>query len=176
MKKLKVYIAGPYTQGDIAVNVSNAMDAAEEVLKMGHTPFIPHLMHFQHMLHHRNYDEWLNYGVEWLKKCDVVLRLPGLSFGSDFEVNVAQNRDMPVFESLVDFKRFTLGMEPLPMYDSHTGELDGALRVTVKTSEDKFGRPICKQVETNEKLNHYSDALQEAMEIINKVEHESASR
>ena len=36
--KIKVYIASPYTLGDVAVNVKNQIDAANELLELGYLP------------------------------------------------------------------------------------------------------------------------------------------
>lgn len=37
-----IYIAGPYTKGDVAQNVRNAIYTANSVRAVGHTPFVPH--------------------------------------------------------------------------------------------------------------------------------------
>lgn len=102
MKKLKVYIAGPYTKGDIGLNVKNAMSIAEGCFKRGFVPFIPHLAHFQHIAYPRSYDHWLNYVMEWLKVCDFVLRIPGESAGADKEVELASQLKIPIVYSIED--------------------------------------------------------------------------
>ena len=43
MRKLKVYIAGPYTKGDVVANVREAMNVAEICFNAELVPFIPHL-------------------------------------------------------------------------------------------------------------------------------------
>ncbi len=45
-----IYIAGPYTLGDVAVNVRNAMMAGLDLMNMGFIPFVPHLSHWLHLL------------------------------------------------------------------------------------------------------------------------------
>jgi hypothetical protein len=100
---MKVYIAGPYTKGDVAKNVRTAIDAANTLLEFGFTPFVPHLTHFWHMLCPHEYQVWLDYDYEWLKSCDVLIRLRGESPGADIEVKQARLRGMPVFNSVVDF-------------------------------------------------------------------------
>ena len=96
MRKLKVYIAGPYTKGDVVANVREAMNVAEICFNAGLVPFIPHLTHFQHLLHPREYQEWLDYDLEWLPLCDILVRIPGTSSGADKEVEVAKELNMLV--------------------------------------------------------------------------------
>ncbi len=103
---MRIYIAGPYTQGDVAVNVRNAVLAANEVLDAGHTPFVPHLTHLWHLITPRPYEDWLCLDIKWLKICDVVIRLPGESAGADEEVAVAERLNIPVFGSVAEFLDF----------------------------------------------------------------------
>lgn len=99
----KVYIAGPYSKGDVVLNIQAAVHAANEVLKRGFTPFIPHLTHLWHMVSPKPYQEWLDYDMEWLTLCDWVLRIPGDSGGADKEVAVAQRLCIPVIFGLEAF-------------------------------------------------------------------------
>jgi len=93
----KVYVAGPYTLGDVAVNVRNAIIAADVLANHGFAPFVPHLSHFWHMHRPRSYAEWLAIDFAFLLSCDLVLRLPGESPGADLEVKTAQERNIPVY-------------------------------------------------------------------------------
>ena len=97
---MKVYIAGPYTEPDPAVNTANAMRAWHEVADRGHYPFCPHLSHFLHIHRARPYDEWLAHDLEWLGVCDALLRLPGESSGADEEVAYAVELGLLVVESV----------------------------------------------------------------------------
>lgn len=97
---IKVYIASPYTNGDTAVNVKTQMDTFVDLLDNGYLPFAPLLTHFVHMVHRRPYKTWTAYDDEWLKNCDVVLRLPGESKGADNEVGLAKSLNMPIVYSL----------------------------------------------------------------------------
>lgn len=97
-----IYIAGPYTSGDVAQNVRAAIDAAEAVAAKGHTPVVPHLDHFWHMIYPHPWDFWLRLDLDLLALCDVVLRLPGSSAGADDEVAIARSCGMRVFYSLDD--------------------------------------------------------------------------
>jgi hypothetical protein len=100
--RLRIYVAGPYTGGDPAVNVKNAIDAGNAIANLGHIPFIPHLTHFWHMFHPHEYEFWLQQDLEWLKVCDAILRLPGESGGADKEVAFAEQNGIPVYGEIVD--------------------------------------------------------------------------
>ena len=97
---MRVYVAMPYTQGDPQANTDAAIDAAEEVARLGHTPYCPHLTHYWELRHHHEYQFWLDYDLKWLDLCDAILRLPGTSAGADAEVEYALVRKKPVFYSL----------------------------------------------------------------------------
>lgn len=100
MKQLKVYVAGPYTKGDVAVNVRNAIGVADMLMGHGYIPYVPHLTHFWHMLHPRAYMEWMDLDCEWLKVCDVIWVMPGDSIGTDTEVAYAKKIGIPVVRTM----------------------------------------------------------------------------
>jgi len=93
----KVYIASPYTLGDVAQNVRRQIDAADTLMKYGFAPHVPLLSHFWHFVHPHLHSEWLEQDIVWLKSCDYVLRLDGESTGADKEVEIALANDIPVF-------------------------------------------------------------------------------
>jgi hypothetical protein len=97
---IKVYIASPYTIGDVAVNVKRQIDCANTLMNLGFAPFIPLMSHFQHMIHPRPYQDWIAIDLEWVKSCDCLLRLEGESKGADGEVAYAKQLGIPVFYSL----------------------------------------------------------------------------
>lgn len=100
MNRKKIYIASPYTIGDVAVNVKRQIDAANKLIEMGYAPYTPLLSHFHHLLHAQEYDVWMDVGLTWLVSCDAVLRLPGKSKGADIEVSAARDHGIPVFDSI----------------------------------------------------------------------------
>ncbi len=104
---MRVFISGPYTKGDVALNVRNAIHAADAVLVLGHHPFIPHLTHFWHLVSPKPYEEWLAIDLVWLNKCDCLIRLPGESNGADKEVAEARRLGMPVYEGVEAFAALT---------------------------------------------------------------------
>ena len=93
----RIYVAGPYTKGDVAINVRNAYEAANQLADMGFAPFVPHATHFWHMLFPRPYEFWLDLDNEFLPCCAAVLRLPGESGGADKEVGLARSLGLPIF-------------------------------------------------------------------------------
>ena len=95
--KGKVYIAGPYTDGDTAVNVRKAFEIANELADNGFAPFVPHYTHFWHMLFPRPKEFWLKLDREYLKSCDCVFRIEGNSKGADEEEKFARALGIPVF-------------------------------------------------------------------------------
>lgn len=97
---IAVYIASPYTKGDVAVNVKRQLDCANELINLGFLPFAPLYSHFQHMAHPRPYEDWIKIDLEWVLRCDCVLRLDGESPGADGEVKYARENDKMVFSSI----------------------------------------------------------------------------
>jgi hypothetical protein len=99
MHMKKVFIAGPYTMGDVAQNVKKAMDAANDLINLGFAP-CPHLTHFLHMNHFQPYEKWLELDLVYLANCDAILRLPGESNGADGEVKRGLELNIPVYYDL----------------------------------------------------------------------------
>lgn len=107
MKNIKVYIASPYTKGDVAINVRKSIDAFNQLLDLGLAPFSPIAMsHFIHMIYPVDYEKWLDFDFIWVKTCDCLLRLPGESSGADREIQVAIENNIPVFYSIEDLKSY----------------------------------------------------------------------
>ena len=92
-----VYVASPYTLGDVGENVRANIDAAEKLANADYVPFVPLLSHFWHMIHWHDYQFWIDQTMAWLEKCDAVVRLPGISQGADAEVERAKELGIPVF-------------------------------------------------------------------------------
>ena len=101
MKKT-VYVACPYSLGDIILNVRKAIEVADILLDNGFVPFVPHLTMLWHLVSPKPYAEWMEYDLEWLKKCDMVLRVDGKSRGADGEVAVAKDLTIKVYYSIIE--------------------------------------------------------------------------
>ena len=104
----KVFVAGPYTNGDVAANVARAIEAGEELTAMGYAPFIPHLFHFWHLKHQHSYSFWIDLDEVWLQECDVFVRLPGPSPGADREEELARSLGMSVFMGVRELKQYVV--------------------------------------------------------------------
>jgi hypothetical protein len=96
-KKLKVYVASPYTIGDHDKNVEISLKAGDELLKKGFVPICPLLSHFWDKISPKSYDTWLDMDLQLLAGCDAVLRLLGASEGADKEVKYAMDLGIPVY-------------------------------------------------------------------------------
>jgi len=118
-KKCLVYIAGPITlpKGRFRENAIRACRTAEHIIyETGAVPLIPHLSVFwaetmradEHELGNGiyNYQQWIDISMNWLMRCDAVLRMPGKSTGADGEVAYAEAHGIPVFHHVYSLKRW----------------------------------------------------------------------
>jgi hypothetical protein len=105
---LIIYVAGPYTAPTDAgqqANTERAMRAGREILRRGHSPFIPHLTHFFDLWCEREggqrlpptlYYEW---DLEILRVCDALLYLAP-SKGADRELAAAEFLGLTIFRTV----------------------------------------------------------------------------
>jgi hypothetical protein len=103
---IRVYVAGPYSKGDVAINVKAAITAGNAIAEAGGVPFIPHLTHFWHMAHYQDHEFWMRQDAAWLELCDALYRLPGESEGADREVEQANQQGILVFKQLAECLRW----------------------------------------------------------------------
>jgi len=77
MKRVRVYIASPYSNGDKEQNAQLQMAATYHLLKLGFNPYMPVYHHFiQKAYPDLNHDiPWLEIDKAWLKECDMAIRL-----------------------------------------------------------------------------------------------------
>lgn len=99
---MKIYVAGPYTNGGKEHNVATALWATEQLALSGHTPFCPLLFHFWDAVYPHTWEFWMKQCLEWLPTCDGLLRLPGESKGADIEVATAERLGLPVYKNLFE--------------------------------------------------------------------------
>jgi len=92
-----VYISGPYTKGDVAANVQHVMWAGLTILDYGHTPLVPHLSHFLHLLSQRPGDRWIEMDLALVRVSDALIRL-----GADREVEAAREQGIPIYYGVRD--------------------------------------------------------------------------
>lgn len=100
MSKVMVYVSGPISKGDMFVNARNAILAGEQLRAAGLFPYVPHLSCTWQMIIPVAYEDWMTLDFAWIERCDVILRLPGDSSGSDREVVHAKTLGKPDFYSV----------------------------------------------------------------------------
>jgi hypothetical protein len=96
-KRPMVYVAGPYSNGDTEAHVQRAIQEWNILRDAGLTPFVPHLTHWVEKQQKRPYEFWMDYCFDVLPRCDALLRLPGMSPGSDREVARMRELGKPTF-------------------------------------------------------------------------------
>jgi len=110
-----VYVAGPYTGGDVAENVRRAVLVALDLREAGIVPVVPHLSHFAHYLSPRPYEFWMSWDFDLLDRCDMMLRLSGESPGADREAERFHGPVVHDVETAIDlaadFKATMMDME-----------------------------------------------------------------
>lgn len=106
-KRLKIYIAGPYTNNSENIkikNVTTVIDAAIKIYYKGHFPYVPHLTHFvdkrvKEIRRSLNWKDYMEWHKPWLKVCDAFIYLGG-SKGADLELKEAKKEGKKIFYSL----------------------------------------------------------------------------
>lgn len=112
-KPLLILIAGPYrsgTNGDpalIARNLARLEEASGPIFRLGHVPMIGEwvalpILRTLDAADVADGDVMYETARRLLQHCDAVLRLPGESSGADKDVEIAQERGLPVYRSLAE--------------------------------------------------------------------------
>src|SRR2546422_7046687 len=100
MKPIRyVYVAGPLsapTPDGVMSHVRRAMTVGAQLINAGLRPFIPHLCVWLDQKHPRAYEDWLKYDLDWIERCDALLRIAP-SPGTDREVTHALSKGIPVY-------------------------------------------------------------------------------
>jgi hypothetical protein len=105
MKKINgkskyIYVSGPITVGGPVKNTRTAIDIAEQILKLGHVPYVPHLNLLWEICYPKKDETYLEMDFKWVKKCDYVYRIKGFSKGADLECALAKKLNIPIVYSL----------------------------------------------------------------------------
>lgn len=95
--KTLVYVAGPYTHPEPIENTRLAIDAWKTLVAGGYIALVPHLTLLCQLVYPMPPDFWYEYDLHLLERCDVMLRLPGISIGADIEADHAKAKGIPVF-------------------------------------------------------------------------------
>jgi hypothetical protein len=117
MRKPIIYIASPYTRGDVAMNTHFQCKIFNQMLDDGKAwPVAPLWSHFQHTIFPRPYQDWIKYDQAMLHLYDACVRLTAKveqagyeqseSKGADGEVDTFKKLNKPVFTSLEELYRW----------------------------------------------------------------------
>jgi hypothetical protein len=105
--KLRVYVAGPITKGDLQHNIEQARVAGRALMAAGFAPMVPHLTCFmgpdnvpEALPNGTKAEDWYGIDLPWVAVCDAVVRLPGESVGADKETELATRLGIPVYHSV----------------------------------------------------------------------------
>lgn len=109
-----IYVAGPYTKGDSAINTHCQCLIFDRLISDGLvTPYVPLWSHYQHGVKPRPYQDWIRYDIEILEagRFDAILRCPAEipeldyyqwdSSGADGEVKWFRDQGLPCFDAQV---------------------------------------------------------------------------
>ncbi len=95
---MHIFIAGPLaTRGERMQNVLKALTLAEQIIDLGHIPFVPHLYHYWDLYYPQPRKYWLSLDFAWLRRCDGLFRMEGESPGADAEVTLALSIPIPIY-------------------------------------------------------------------------------
>ena len=112
MNKPLVYIASPYTQGQVDLNVHFQLKTFNRLMRDDLCiPVAPLWAHFQHLAFPLRYERWIEYSLAIAERCDICLRLAAEvgdsyyqyeSAGADKEVQLFLTQKKPVYFSVRD--------------------------------------------------------------------------
>ena len=85
-ESLLVYLAGPYSKPDPVANTHQILKIADALLDAGFVPLVPHLSLAWHLVSPKPYRTWLAYDRQLMLRCDLILRIPGESYGAAQEL------------------------------------------------------------------------------------------
>ena len=97
-RKTTAFISGPFSDEPMARTL-DAADLQHWLMDRGYIVFCPHTAFFWlDQIQHRPYEDWMAQCLALLKKCDIVVRMPGVSPGSDRECALARELGIPVLD------------------------------------------------------------------------------
>jgi len=104
-RRLRVYVAGPISKGDVFDNIVRAIKWGRRMVQDGFAPYIPHFDAYMFAwgdgsgqnTEEISWNGYLEWDLEWVAASDAVFRVTGESKGADLEVAVAKQLGIPVF-------------------------------------------------------------------------------
>lgn len=110
-----IYVAGPISTGangsrrKMKKRVDKAIGIGITLLQRGFVPYIPHLDHSMGA-HPRGklltWDDFLNWDLSWIRKCDAIYRIKGKSTGADIECRFMKRLGKPIFTSMKELEKY----------------------------------------------------------------------
>ncbi len=97
-----IYLAGPYTKPDPVTNLRRMSEEWEKLTKAGYVVFLPHLTMYLDVSYYHPTDFWYRYDMAILHRCDLLLRVPGESWGADREEWYAREHRIEVFRGTAE--------------------------------------------------------------------------
>ncbi len=98
-RRLRVYVAGPISQGDTWENIQRGLRWGRQMLRDGLAPYVPHLDAYL-TLAPTDDDAWqpmLEWDLEWVAASEALFRITGPSKGAELEIDVAKLLRIPVW-------------------------------------------------------------------------------
>lgn len=108
LKRPLCYLAGPYTIGDVAINVRSQSLIWKQLWTDGIVvPYSPLFSHVAQLVSPISYEQWMAYSLEMLSRCDCLFRSDAFddsigyvqreSKGADLEEAFCRGHEKPIF-------------------------------------------------------------------------------
>ena len=104
-RRLRVYVAGPISKGDVFDNIVRAIKAGRTMVQQGLAPYIPHFDAYMFAwgdgsgqnTEEVSWNGYLEWDLEWVAQSEAVYRVYGESKGADLECSIASKLGIPIF-------------------------------------------------------------------------------
>ena len=177
-QRLRVYVSGPISKGDLLANLCQARAAGDRLLKAGFAPLVPHLSCYwagdtpEVLPSGTTHEDWMGLDLPWVSVSDALLRLPGESVGADQEVKRAEELGIPVYgsvEALIasppargDSRYLSLMAEMASLHKRKAADYGrGEDPLANLRASEKFGIPawVATMVRANDKMTRIQSFL-----------------
>jgi len=113
-----VYVSGTITNGGKDTSrkgmlkwTLKAIGVGYTLLQKGFNPYIPHLdwlFGWHKRAKKTTWDQYLNWDLAWIRRCDCVYRIRGKSEGADLECRFAKRMRKPIFYSIKELVKYRI--------------------------------------------------------------------
>jgi hypothetical protein len=122
---VRVYVSGPMSLGDRAVNVQRGIDAGNWLSDRGVAALVPHYSSHPQARPAEpgteQYERLIRADLAWVEAADAVLLLPGRSGGAERECAHARAHGVPVFTDREECLVYALGLKALRDFTARWG-------------------------------------------------------